>query len=563
MARRLWPLWLLAALCVLVSRRLPVHLPPVFGAVLGAGDRPRPRLPSVLVIGAGPAGLALLQQLKTDAGDGVRFVCWDQQPLPGGQWTGLKPFSATYNGMWINTDKAHTEFARYPFRAHYGAELRSYFPRALVVDYVAGYVARFGLREHVVPGVRVTGLRWDRDRGQFAVASLRVAEVGVGNTSETVVRGPARPVEFFDYVVVATGKFQVPRHVHTPGFTGEQVHAMRWPGPARYAGRAVLVVGYSYSAMDIATLLIKYGARRVALSVRRWEERGLADALLQEDACVAQDWVNRSTGRRTARCWSFAGVAHRGAVVRAAGRTVHFARGGPLEFDSIVYATGYDSGASVAFVEAPLRLAIAGAPAGHYDALHLNVVWHANPRLLYLAFPAMVYNFPEFEAQAAYAARLITGRIPQPAATDRNASADRATYLADWAARVGAQACGPDPWFTSHAPLGGEQLWRIQRLERAAGGEAPAGPPRSALLEDHFWRGHRDRVDAARQLGHLRCPCASSWLEVQGRTKDVQTRSVDSPAKPLPPTENQLYMKVLDNTADCYFDASKCRGPRF
>ena len=61
------------------------------------GEDVRNRPPSLLVIGSGPAGLALLRELSRHRGTAdnpaVEFKCYDRQPKAGGMWTGDRRFS--------------------------------------------------------------------------------------------------------------------------------------------------------------------------------------------------------------------------------------------------------------------------------------------------------------------------------------------------------------------------------------------------------------------------------------------------------------------------------------
>ena len=147
---------------------------------------------SVLVVGCGPAGLAMLQQLRR-FDEQLSYACWDEQPLPGGQWTSLKPWSSQYEGMWINGAYSSTvEFHQYPLSRHLGREPPSFFPAPIVGQYLRGYVEEFGLARRIRTGVRVTGVRFDAARSQFAVDSIRVRGVAVSNAHDNSTSGLRR-----------------------------------------------------------------------------------------------------------------------------------------------------------------------------------------------------------------------------------------------------------------------------------------------------------------------------------------------------------------------------------
>jgi cation diffusion facilitator CzcD-associated flavoprotein CzcO len=73
-------------------------------------------------------------------------------------------------------------------------------------------------------------------------------------------------------VVVATGYDRVPKLPDWPGrdtYTSELIHAVDYGSPKPYVGRDVLVVGVGNTGTEIATQLVKAGACRVRLAMRR------------------------------------------------------------------------------------------------------------------------------------------------------------------------------------------------------------------------------------------------------------------------------------------------------
>ena len=93
------------------------------------------------------------------------------------------------------------------------------------------------------------------------------------------------------------------------------------------------------------------------------------------------------------------------------GHTVHFKNGTAVrDVDAVVYATGYRSAGSFdSFVEPPLRLDLdpsnyyrdnAFVPTESYaydkyyfpGQLHLDVLFHANPRLFYMSHNEVQYS---------------------------------------------------------------------------------------------------------------------------------------------------------------------------
>ena len=124
---------------------------------------------------------------------------------------------------------------------------------------------RLGTCRTPTSGVNVLSVKWDATLQQFEVKSALAPPPPKGtsfdnaqksvNTSATPVK-----VEHFDFVNIATGRFNEPRAMKPlKGFTGDELHARDWVGPREYKGKTVVVVGGADSADDIVLLLVKFG----------------------------------------------------------------------------------------------------------------------------------------------------------------------------------------------------------------------------------------------------------------------------------------------------------------
>lgn len=190
----------------------------------------------VVVIGAGPGGLAVAASLKSH---GIRPLVIDRAPHVGHTWRGH------YDRLHLHTPR---ELSHLP-----GHRIPKRFGRWIARDDVVAYLEEYaGAHElDLRLGVAVETLTRAGEGWQVALAD--------GST----IRAP--------HVVVATGYNNTPVAPDWPGvdtFTGEVVHAAKYRTGAVYAGRDVLVVGPGNTGAEIAVDLVEQGAGRVRLAVR-------------------------------------------------------------------------------------------------------------------------------------------------------------------------------------------------------------------------------------------------------------------------------------------------------
>ncbi|ULE34649.1 flavin-containing monooxygenase [Mycobacterium sp. IDR2000157661] len=190
----------------------------------------------VVVVGAGPCGLAIARQLRHE--QGIDALVVDRADAPASSWRRL------YDGFRLNTCGywSHLPGQRIPLR--YGRwpgrdDMVAYFE-----DYVRQQQPRLLLRTKVI--------RIDRDDAGWLV-----------HTAGAPIRCAA--------VVVATGNYHTPELPPWPGadaFTGELLHSAHYRNAGPFAGRDVLVVGAGNSGTDIALQLSDGVAARVRMAVR-------------------------------------------------------------------------------------------------------------------------------------------------------------------------------------------------------------------------------------------------------------------------------------------------------
>ena len=138
----------------------------------------------IAVIGAGPSGLAQLRAFQSAKNNGEaipEIVCFEKQANWGGLWnytwrTGLDEYGEPVHGsmyryLWSNGPKEGLEFADYSFEEHFGKQIASYPPRAVLFDYIEGRVKKAGVRDWIRFRTPVRHVEWDAKSKKFNVSS--------------------------------------------------------------------------------------------------------------------------------------------------------------------------------------------------------------------------------------------------------------------------------------------------------------------------------------------------------------------------------------------------------
>ena len=197
----------------------------------------------VVVIGAGPGGLAVAAALKAHR---INAVVLDRAPQVGSSWRGH------YDRLHLHTPRRWSGLPGHPIPRSAGR----WVSRDDVIGYLESYAAHHRLELRLGCGV---------------VAVERGEEVGGEADARWMVRLADGSAISADHVVVATGYNHTPVEPDWPGlpdFPGEVVMARDYRNGRPYAGRDVLVVGTGNTGMEIATDLAEHGATKVWLSVR-------------------------------------------------------------------------------------------------------------------------------------------------------------------------------------------------------------------------------------------------------------------------------------------------------
>ncbi|MGQ3674803.1 NAD(P)-binding domain-containing protein [Xanthobacter sp. TB0139] len=340
----------------------------------------------VAIIGAGPSGLAQLRAFQSAAEKGAdvpEVVCFEKQSNWGGLWnytwrTGLdengEPVHCSmYRYLWTNGPKEGLEFADYSFEEHFGKQIASYPPRAVMFDYIEGRVIKAGVRDKIRFSTVVRFVEYDKDADDFTVTVHDLAEDRVYK-------------ERFDHVIIASGHFStpnVPEYEGFESFNGRIVHAHDFRDAREFEGQDVLIMGASYSAEDVGSQCWKYGANSITSCYR--------------SAPMGFNWPDN---------WE-----EKPALVKIEGKTAIFKDGSRKDVDAIILCTGYRH--YFPFLPDDLRLKTANRLAT--ADLYKGVVWVNNTKLFYLGMQDQWFTFNMFDAQAWYVRDIIMGRIRIPA----------------------------------------------------------------------------------------------------------------------------------------------------
>lgn len=361
----------------------------------------------VAVIGAGPSGLAQLRAFQSAQAKGAEIpevVCFEKQENWGGLWnytwrTGLDEYGepvhcSMYRYLWSNGPKEGLEFADYSFEEHFGKQIGSYPPRAVLFDYIEGRVLRAGVRDWIRFRSPVRFVRWNEGTQTFTVTVHDLANDRMYD-------------EEFTHVVVASGHFSTPNVPEFRGFAtfgGRILHAHDFRDALEFKDKDILIVGTSYSAEDIGSQCWKYGCKSVTVAHRT--------------APMGFDWPSN---------WQEVPI-----LSHVEGRTAFFKDGTSKDIDAIILCTGYKH--HFPFLPDDLRLKTKNRLAT--ADLYKGVVWVHNPRLFYLGMQDQWFTFNMFDAQAWWVRDAIMGRIAIPA--------DKAVLEKDVADRIAAEDAGQD-----------------------------------------------------------------------------------------------------------------------
>lgn len=200
----------------------------------------------VCVVGAGPAGLAFLKELREAGHEATAF---EGQDDVGGL------FLRCYENARLTSSSLLTAFSDHSD----GQEGQPrYWTAVEYVEYLRSYARQFDLLPHIRFRTRV------EDIGPAPGGGFTVRTVGPDGAAE---------VHHFDRVAVCSGTHRVPALPELPGaarFRGRVMHSSELARGSDLAGRRVLILGGGESSSDLALEIARHAAS-VCISIRsRW-----------------------------------------------------------------------------------------------------------------------------------------------------------------------------------------------------------------------------------------------------------------------------------------------------
>uniref|UniRef100_A0A7N0U2C0 Flavin-containing monooxygenase n=1 Tax=Kalanchoe fedtschenkoi TaxID=63787 RepID=A0A7N0U2C0_KALFE len=314
---------------------------------------------AVLIVGAGPSGLATSACLSSLS---IPHIILEKEDCDTSLWR-----KYTYDRVGLHLPK---DMCSLPFAPH-SPDAPTFLSKDIFLEYVDNYVARFNIRPRY--NRNVTDARFDEEVQRWRVEA-------VNKEGDVEVYG-AR------FLVVATGENDIanlPEIDGLEGFKGEIVHSKYYKSGAKFEGKNVLVIGSGNSGMEIAFDLSNFGAHTsivvrspihvISKELMRWGfkslqvfpvsmvDRVLTFASKMEMGDLSKYGVQRpskgplyiksTTGRTPVLDVGTVAKIHSGdikvfpAINKFDENIVKFSNGSKQEFDAIVLATGYKSGAS-------------------------------------------------------------------------------------------------------------------------------------------------------------------------------------------------------------------------
>jgi len=220
----------------------------------------------VLVIGAGPSGLAALKEMLHHGHDAFAI---EKASAIGGVFS--LESAVTYDGLYLTTSNFFTAYSDFPPRD----DAVRYWRAREYSEYLVRYAQHFGLMSKIRLNTEIKHAKLNEEE------KWQVTLQGGDGSSEV----------FVDAIIMASGTNQDPVLPEFPGFTGEVIHSHQYNNSLPFANKRVLAIGTGESGSDVANLVAQ-----VAKSVTVWARRTpmVAPRFLNVGDALESDLLNRT-----------------------------------------------------------------------------------------------------------------------------------------------------------------------------------------------------------------------------------------------------------------------------
>ncbi|KAF7283947.1 hypothetical protein GWI33_022773 [Rhynchophorus ferrugineus] len=299
---------------------------------------------NVAIIGAGPAGLAAIRHcLEED----VKCVAYEQEGFIG--------------GLRTNLPKELMEFENYPYKP----SEEHYITQQEVLDYLHQFAKDFNLFPHIKLNHQVIWVE-PLYNGKW---SVKVRNTQTDEVTEKI----------FDGVLLCNGHYTDPFTPFIPGtdrFKGNIIHSQRYRRSDVYKGKRVLVIGGSFSGIDISRL-VALEAEKVYLSVNDEKKKS------KEKNVINKPVVERFEDHRAI-----------------------FVDGTEVEIDDVIFCTGYNY--NFPFLSEKCQLTIDD---NWVKPLYKHLINIEYPSMAIINVTFIVCPFPLFSIQIRFYLALLKGHF--------------------------------------------------------------------------------------------------------------------------------------------------------
>lgn len=314
--------------------------------------------PSICIIGAGPSGIAAIKNIQEQGLSNI--TVFEKNNQIGGNWVydEQNTHSSVYETTHIISSKRWSEFEDFPMPEDYS----DYPSHAQLLQYFNSYTEHFNLNKYI----------------RFSTCVLKVTRTDEQKWRILYEDTEGTHDAIFDYLLIANGHHWDPYLPQYPGeFSGELLHSHQYKKAAVFKDKRVLVVGGGNSACDVAVEISRI-SEGTSISMRRGYH--IFPKFIfgkPTDVAVAKiqwipPWLRQKFINVIVRCLQgryakyklmkpdcgpleihptinsellyfirHGRIKTRPGITRFEGNTVHFTDGNAEDFDTVIFATGY------------------------------------------------------------------------------------------------------------------------------------------------------------------------------------------------------------------------------